>query len=225
MGKKTRAIKVTDKKGDKPWLRRTGDTAIKVSHLEMRKTILIVCEGQSEELYFKSFPVVSCTVKAVSYGQTKEQLVDLTIELMKADKYDQVWSVFDMDINQGEKEISAYDNAITKACINNIKVAYSNDSFELWHCLHFEYFDQKNRRDYYYEYLSKKLDLNYSKVGKERKQCEAMYSILADKGSIDLAIKNAKRLYETQMELPYSQQNPVTLVYQLVELLRENSRK
>ncbi|MCC9041720.1 RloB family protein [Myroides sp. M-43] len=77
----------------------------------------------------------------------------------------------------------------------------------------------------YYEYLSKKLDLNYSKVGKERKQCEAMYSILADKGSIDLAIKNAKRLYETQMELSYSQQNPVTLVYQLVELLRENSRK
>ncbi len=54
-----------------------------------------------------------------------------------------------------KKELSAFDNAINKAIVNNINVAYSNDSFELWYCLHFEFIDQQHRRDTYYTTLSK----------------------------------------------------------------------
>ncbi len=224
MGKKTKSIKVTDIKAEKPWLKRTGDISYKEDSREMKKIILIVCEGQTEELYFKSFPVVSCTVTAFAMGQSKESLVASTIELKKADVYDEVWCVFDMDYNSGAKEISSFDNAINKAHKNEIKVAYSNDCFELWFCLHYEHIDQQHRRDFYFDYLSKKWNMNYSNDGKKYEFCGTTYSTLKNGGNQDLAIKRAEKLYKDQKHLSYSQQNPVTLVYLLVQLLKENMR-
>lgn len=224
MPKATKAKKVTDLKADKPWLRRTGKTSYKIESLEMKKTILIVCEGQSEELYFKSFPVVSCTVSAFGFGQSKNSLVDITIDLKSRDDYDEVWCVFDMDINSGGKEICEFDNAISKAIKNDIKVAYSNDSFELWYCLHFDHIDQQHRRTHYYDVLSKKFEINYVNEGKQYDYCKKIYSMLTSIGDQKLAIKRAKKLHESQKDLPYSGQNPVTLVYQLVELLNKNLR-
>jgi len=224
MGKKTRAIKFTDRKAEKPWLKRTGESSYEIGTRTMNKTILIVCEGQSEELYFKSFPVVSCKVSAYGLGQSKESLVDATIELKKMEKYDEVWCVFDMDIQLGKKEISSFDNAIDKALKNKIKVAYSNDSFELWFCLHYEYLEQQNRRDYYFDFLSKKWEINYINDGKRYDFCKSSYQRLNTTGNQTLAIQRASKLWEINKHLPYSQQNPVTLVYKLVNLLNENIR-
>ncbi|WP_315056228.1 RloB family protein [Chryseobacterium indoltheticum] len=224
MPKKTKAKKITDIKAEKPWLRKTGNVTYKIDSREMKKTILIVCEGQSEELYFKSFPVVSCTVTAYGLGMTKDSLVEAAIQLKNEEDFDEVWCVFDMDINHGKREICAFDNAISKASKNNIMVAYSNDSFELWYCLHFEYFDQQHRREIYNEVLSKKLGINYTDEGKKYNYCKSIYSILNTNGSQKLAISRAKRLYKQQMSLVCSEQNPVTLVYQLVESLNKNIR-
>lgn len=225
MGKKTKAIKFSDIRAEKPWLRRTGDTSYNEESREMKKLILIVCEGQTEELYFKSFPVVSCTVTAFSIGQSKESLVDSTMELKKEEEYDEVWCVFDMDYNSGAKEFSSFDNAINKALQNEIKVAYSNDCFELWFCLHYEHIDQQHRRDFYFDFLSNKWNMNYSNDGKKYEFCGTTYSTLKHEGNQDLAIKRAKKLHKDQEHLPYSQQNPVTLVYLLVLLLKENMRE
>ncbi|AYZ35066.1 RloB domain-containing protein [Chryseobacterium indologenes] len=222
MPRKTKAIKVTD--SIKPWLRKSGDMTYSMNSKKMKKTILIVCEGQSEELYFKSFPVVTCSVSAVGVGMTKDSLVKKTIELKSQEEYDEVWCVFDMDINQGKKELSAFDNAINKAIVNNINVAYSNDSFELWYCLHFEFIDQQHRRDTYYTTLSKKLNLNYLHEGKRQEYCKAIYKHLNLIGDQKLAIKRAKKLFLSYQHLPFSKQNPVTLVYKLVELLNDNIR-
>lgn len=224
MGKKTRATKFTDYKGGKPWLRRKGESSYEIGAKEMKKIILIVCEGQSEELYFKSFPVVSCTVTAFGLGQTKENLVDATIALNKKGDYDEVWCVFDMDIHLGAKEIASFDNAIERAQKHKIDVAYSNDAFELWFCLHYEYFDQKNRRDFYFNYLSKKWNMNYANDGKKYDFCKSSYNLLSSTGDQNLAIARAKRLYEISKDLPFSQQNPVTLIYKLVEILNQNIR-
>lgn len=224
MGKKTRAIKVTDVKGEKPWLKIKGNSTYKIDSKELNKFILIVCEGQSEELYFKSFPVVSCKVSAVNLGQSKDSLVNATIELMKEDEYDEVWCVFDMDINMGKKEIAAYDNAINKAVANSINIAYSNDSFELWYCLHFENIDQQHRRDFYNNFLSKKFNLNYENDGKKYEYCKTIYSNLGKIGNQKLAIERAEKLHLDQIHLPYSEQNPVTLVYKIVKVLNENMR-
>ena len=45
-----------------------------------------------------------------------------------------------------------------------------------------------------------------------------MYNLLKDKTNI--AIKNARKLYLKQYTQPLSEQNPVTLVFELVEKLK-----
>lgn len=224
MAKKTKAIKFSDIRAEKPWLRRKGENRKQIETVEQYKTILIVCEGQSEELYFKSFPVVSCTVSAICLGQSKESLVDSTLDLMARESYDEVWCVFDMDLSAGAKELASFDNAITRAYRNNISVAYSNDSFELWFYLHYEYLEQQNRRNFYFDFLSKKWDLNYSNEGKKHDFCNNIYKLLKTSGNQEKAIQRAEKLHKSLEHLTFSKQNPVTLVYQLVKVLNENIR-
>lgn len=65
----------------------------------MRKTLLIVCEGQTEKCYFESFPVRTVKVEVVNLeGQSKLKLVECAEEMVRGDGYDEVWCVFDMDV-------------------------------------------------------------------------------------------------------------------------------
>ncbi|MGY6744918.1 MAG: RloB family protein [Cecembia sp.] len=226
MPKKTRAIKVTDEK--KAWNRKSKPTEYKVESIPMNKTILIVCEGQTEKLYFDAFPVLGVRVDAVNLqGQTKLKLVETTEMIQSEEKRDEVWCVFDMDVNRGEKEFSDYDNAIVKAESLGFKVAYSNDAFELWFYLHFEYTDAEHLRTFYYEALGKKFGLNYVDEGKAYAFCREIYSILneLDGSSQAEAIERAKRLFENKKDVAYHKQNPVTKVFELVEELNRNLRK
>jgi len=50
MPKKQTHIKKTDLKGQKPWLKKVKASEYKVETIAPNKTILIVCEGQTEEL-------------------------------------------------------------------------------------------------------------------------------------------------------------------------------
>jgi len=45
------------------------------------------------------------------------------------DDYDEIWCVFDMDVNIGGHEYQEFDNAILKAQSLGFNVAYSNDAF------------------------------------------------------------------------------------------------
>jgi len=162
MPKKTKVIKVTNEKH--AWNRKSSPTGYRVETIPMNKSILIVCEGQTEELYFKSFPVLGVRVDAVNLkGQSKLKMVESTQEILNSSAiaYDEIWCVFDMDVRRGEDEYSDFDNAIHQAESLGFKVAYSNDAFELWFYLHFEYTDAKNLRTFYYEELGKRLGLNY----------------------------------------------------------------
>jgi len=229
MPKKTKSIKVSDKA--KAWNRKKDPGIYKTESIPIRNTILIVCEGQTEQLYFESFPVLSLQVKCINLkGQSKTKLVESTqsiIESLVDKKYDEVWCVFDMDVKQGQKEFSDFDNAIVKANSLGYKVAYSNDSFELWFFLHYSYTDTKNLRGYYYEELSKRFNINYVEQGKQYSFCQKLYKVLLeDKGSSQThAIERAKKIFEVNKHLPFHKQNPVTKVYELVEKLNENSRR
>jgi hypothetical protein len=55
MPKRTRSIKNTDK--GKPWNRKLKPGYYRIETIPINKTILIVCEGQTEKLYFESFPI------------------------------------------------------------------------------------------------------------------------------------------------------------------------
>ncbi len=230
MPKKTKAIKVSDIKANKPWLKKVNPSVYAIETRETNKIILIVCEGQTEKLYFESFPVLALTVEAIDLkGESKLKLIESTSEIVENSngKYDEVWCVFDMDWKKGEKEFADFDNAIEKGKALNFKIGYSNDAFELWFYLHYQYNEQQNHRTFYYEYLSKEWNLNYEKDGKKYNFCTSIYNKLSEdkKASEEQAIERAKKLYNEQEDLVYHKQNPVTKIYELVELLNENKRE
>jgi len=230
MPKKTKAIKHGDKKQGKAWLRKTKSSNYRIEEVETNKMILIVCEGQTEKLYFESFEVFGLTVKAVDLGgQANLALVDATLNITKSSdvQYDEVWCVFDMDVNRGESEFADFDSAIVKAERLGYKVAYSNDSFELWFYLHYQYTEQQHLRTFYYEQLGNFWDLNYEKEGKKYSFAKSIYNRLSldEKALLPSAIKNAEKLYNNQKHLPYHKQNPVTTVFLLVGLLTRNVRR
>ena len=75
MPKSTKATKVTDK--NKAWNKKSQPSGYKIDCIPMNKTILIVCEGQTEKLYFESFPVLGVKIKAIDLkGQAKLKLVE-----------------------------------------------------------------------------------------------------------------------------------------------------
>lgn len=227
MPKKTKAIKATDLKGNKPWLKKVGVTKYQSESIEKRKTFLIVCEGQSEELYFKSFPVVTATVKPVPLGCSKSKLVDCAKEMVEGENYDFVWCVFDMDFKAGEQsQFDDFDNAVEAAIATGFECAYSNDAFELWYVLHYEFIDQEQLRDFYYKKLSEYWGVNYVKIGKTRKFASSIYTRLEDdvKASQERALSFAEKLFKTQENKVYHNQNPVTIVYKLVEALKKHMR-
>ncbi len=230
MPKKSKSIKITDVKAQKPWLKKVNNSLYRVDSIETNKTILIVGEGQTEKLYFESFPVLTLTVEAIDLkGQSKLKLIDSTKSIIENNQteYDEVWCVFDMDVKQGEKEFSDFDNAITKGKALNYNIAYSNDSFELWFYLHFNFTDQKHHRTFYYQFLGEQWDLNYEKDGKSYKFCQTIYSKLEndENASQENAIERAEKLYKEQSDLPFHQQNPVSLIFKLVKYLNSNKRK
>lgn len=225
MDKKVKAIKVTDEA--KPWEKRKNSyqyDTIRTAH----KTILIVCEGQTEEWYFSKFPVISLSVKCVNLqGQSKMSLVKATQDILEEEgfAFDEVWCVFDMDVNTN-RDFTLFDKSIAKAKSLGYNVAYSNDCFELWLLLHYKDIQSTQNREYYYEQLGKCFKMNYVKNGKKIDFCKKLYTLLQedDNSSEAQAIVRAEKLYLRQKHLPYHQQKPVTLVYQLVRLLNEYKR-
>jgi hypothetical protein len=228
MPKSTKAVKVTDK--NKAWNKITQPRGYQIETIPINKTILIVCEGQTEKLYFESFPVLGIRIRAIDLeGQAKLKLVQSTQEIIDNanEDYDEVWCVFDMDIRRGADEFADFDNAITKALLLGYKVAYSNDAFELWFYLHFDYTDSQHLRSFYYKELGKRFGINYVKDGKKYDFCLKIYDILKNdiNSSQDKAVERAKLLFERQENLPYHQQNPNTTVYALVDELNRNLRR
>lgn len=222
MPKKTQAIKVTDIRGEKPWLKRAGILSYPIETRDKQKTFLIVCEGQTEELYFKSFPVVTATVKPVPLGCSKQTLVDCARSIADNEQFDEVWCVFDMDVEPDVSgQFQAYDNAIASAIEAGFFCAYSNDSFELWFALHYNYYDQRYNRKFYYEKLSQFWGINYEEEGKRYAYAVGTYTKLLSDGKANQkeAISRAKTLAQFHKEKPYHEQNPTTMVFELVEKL------
>lgn len=219
-------VKVTDR--SKAWNRKKNISGYRIEILKTRKTILIVTEGQTEKLYFESFPVLtSYKVEAIDLkGQSKLKLIDSTEAIVEDAliTYDEIWCVFDMDVKQGEREFSDFDNAIIQGEYRGFKIAYSNDSFELWFYLHYNYNDIQNTRKFYYQELGKYWAMNYEKDGKKRAFCEEIYNRLEEDSQADQesAIHSAEMLHTNQMNAPYHQQNPVTTVHLLVKELNKN---
>ena len=185
-----------------------GYSSRKVNTREIKQRFLIVCEGaKTEPNYFESFRIPTVTIKIEGLGENPSKLVQSANELKSQDDYDQVWCVFDRDDWTKED----FNNAISRAEKYGFKVAYSNEAFELWYVLHFEFLDTGIPRKDYIKKLTSLLGKKYQKNSK------TIYDDLLDKQ--DTASKNAKKLLEDYPQLKPEQDNPSTTVHLLVKQL------
>ena len=170
--------------------------------------VLIVCEGsKTEPNYFKCFRAPTVRIKVLGLGDNTLSLVEKTIELKDKGTYEYVWCVFDRDSFPPGR----FNAAITSARNHNIYVAYSNESFELWFLLHFNFYDTAMARKDYKGFLTQNLGYEYEK------KCEDMYEALKDNQS--QAIKHAEKLMKSYKLHNPESDNPSTTVHLLVRQL------
>jgi RloB-like protein len=183
----------------------------KVNTREVRQRFLIVCEGEkTEPNYFSSFRVPKKVIDVQGLGENPSRLVESALKLKNEEKYDQVWCVFDRD-DWSPKDFNA---AIKKAKNQNIRVAYSNESFELWYVLHFEFLNTGIPRSDYIQKLNRFLKQKY------QKNSESIYEELFEKQHV--AIKNAANLIEQYNPRSPDLDNPSTTVHLLVQELNKS---
>ncbi|MBD2335410.1 RloB domain-containing protein [Calothrix sp. FACHB-156] len=189
-----------------------GYSPRKVNTREVRQRFLIVCEGgKTEPNYFRSFRVPKDVVEieVQGLGENPSRLVQSAKELNKQDDYDQVWCVFDRDA----WPVVDFNNAIKNADEQGFRVAYSNEAFELWYVLHFEFLNTGIPRSDYIKKLSDLMGRKY------KKNSETIYDDLFTKQST--AIKNAKNLLKQYEPHNPAIDNPSTTVHLLVQELNQ----
>ena len=192
---------------------------------ERQVRFLIVCEGtKTEPNYFRALirdnTSTVIDVEIWGEGQGASDLVDKAVKIKEslekrnAMSFDRVWVVFDKD------DRTDFNKAIDKANKLGFKSAWSNESFELWFCLHFEYLNTPiGRSDYI-----KKLEGFFSKGKgdnnfKYKKGSSDIYELLKAYGNEDSAKAHAKNLRALYDDDNYAEHNPCTMVDILVEEL------
>ncbi|KAA3606288.1 MAG: RloB domain-containing protein [Calditrichaeota bacterium] len=174
---------------------------------------LIICEGKTEEKYFKSFKLngMEVEVKIEGIGANTESLVKKTIAIrnQNPNKYNQVWCVFDRD----DFPAKNFNQAFILARKEGIQVAYSNQAFELWFLLHFGYFDSAMHRNTLDQKISERIGENYER--------NTSYSVFENKKKLKLAIENAEKLLANFRTFNPEKNNPSTTVHNLVKELNK----
>lgn len=200
---------------------------------EQIKTFLIICEGKNTELgYFRGFPVPSKSVILKGGCNSKNSLVDYALELKNKIEFEgrEIWCVFDYDVKPDEvaTQLKDFNSAIEKADNNGMKVAWSNDAFELWFVLHYQKLDTPLTRHELYQILKEKWKLkSFSNEAKKDEFCKAHYERHNGiNGSLQtLAIKRAKELHQIYNgDKNFAKHCPCTTVYLLVEELNKYTK-
>lgn len=195
-------------------------------------SFLIVTEGErTEPYYFRGLQrliqeKLGGTVDVVEVpmidihgeGCATRALINRADEIIRKAKvfYQNIWVVFDKD------SFEDFDDAIQERQEKGYKIAWSNQSFEYWLFLHFEYSDAAlDRHDW-----NDKLNGIFKKYGlgdgEYSKSLENIYELVDTFDGVSTAIKYAKRRmseFDEQLMRP-SEFDPGTKVHLLVEELK-----
>ncbi len=161
------------------------------------ESYLIVTEGtKTEPIYFEE---LANTVKEGLGGTLDVQVEGKgrgTIALVhEAERiasepgkdYQHIWVVFDKD------DFGNFDEAISLAEADGYQVAWSNQSFEHWLYLYFDYCDSALSRNGW----CNKLDAIFKSHGicaeGYKKTQEGLYSLVGEYGNLEFAIANARK--------------------------------
>ena len=196
-----------------PGPRTSGNRQASIGKKTIRPRILIVCEGKkTEPYYFLGFRI---TNDVYGWGLETIRVVEKAKDINDAEgPFDQIWCVFDRD----SFPPADFDNAIKM--VESLKGkgfrnAYSNEAFELWYVLHFEYLNAALPRDRYIEKMTEYLGQEYKKGNRNN------YRLLQENGNEEQAIRNAERLMTIHPDgTPISQCCPLTTIHELVKVLR-----
>lgn len=188
---------------------------------------LIVCEGEkTEPNYFKAFidnrrsEVKEVNVKGCGCSTcqliNEAKKIQEKLEHERQVPFDRVWLVFDKD------EFKDFNKAIADAKKEGMNCAWSNQAFELWYVLHFQYLDTGvDHKQYIGMIEDKVMKASKSKTFKYKKNDVGFYQILHEHGNEDFAFKNAEKLRNRHKgKVDYAAHNPRTEVDLLVNELR-----
>lgn len=184
----------------------------------VRRTFLIVCEGEKTEPdYFNAFRMTSAMVKAVGQAMNTMTLVAKAISVREADRakkrvYDQCWVVFDKD----DFPAQDFNRAIAMAENAGFRVAYSNQAFEYWFLLHYNLYQGPIHRSRYADMLKRLTGVSYHKADGFGTK---MYNLL--KPMQHVAIDDAKRVLEDCAHGNPAMEESSTTVHLLVEELNK----
>lgn len=196
-------------------------------------SFLIVSEGErTEPLYFGGIKklieeklggtvdvrkVDSLSIEICGEGMSTNRLIEITERIVKDANilYQNIWVVFDKD------DFDDFDEAIKLGEAKGYNIAWSNQCFEYWLFLHFSYSDSALHRDVWQNKMDDIFKKYNIKDGKYQKNYEDIYEIVNTYGSVEAAIKYAKRRmseYDATKMKP-SEYDPGTTVYHLTENL------
>ena len=188
---------------------------------------LIVCEGEkTEPNYFKAFidnrrsEVKEVNVKGCGCSTcqliNEAKKIQENLEHERQVSFDRVWLVFDKD------EFTDFNKAIAEAKKEKMNCAWSNEAFELWYVLHFQYLDTSVDRKQYIGMIEDKVrKASKDRKFKYKKNAKDFYQILQEHGDEDFAFKNAEKLRNRHKgDVDYAAHNPRTEVDLLVKELR-----
>ena len=192
-------------------------------------TCLIITEGTETEVnYFENIKNIINTkyrkreiqenypMKVEGKGRSTSVLVNEAIKRKNRENFSEIWIVFDKDDN------TDFDRAIELANVNNINVAWSNQSFELWLLLHFKDLKVEISRSQYIGELNSIFKKEKINGGKYDKNISNIFDITYE--NINSALKRSKSLRKEQERLGEkhpSKMSPGTTVDILVEKLIE----
>lgn len=169
-----------------------------------RKYFLIVCEGEeTEPNYFISLKenlpkgvLKVAEIRIHGTGFNTASLLTKALEIKKewqetsGINIDKLWLVMDKD----SFKPAIFNATITKCLAKNVDCLWSNEAFELWYPLHFNFFDTAMSRQQY----KTQIEQNFRRQGFDefsyQKNSTEMYQLLQQYGSTTDAIRNAERL-------------------------------
>jgi hypothetical protein len=198
----------------------------------IRKFYLIVCEGEKTEPHYfealkKDLPrgvLTTLQIEIKGTGMNTMSLVNEALRLKReyesktGREIDKIWAVLDRD----SFPASDFNNAIHrfKNSPMEFECAWSNESFELWYLLHFNFYNHPISRKDYKSLIEENLRPHLGTKWRYEKNSQEMYKLLHQHGCQKTAIQNARLLSAAYTgKKDYANHNPCTMVYKLVEEL------
>jgi hypothetical protein len=201
--------------------KRKKDREIK-KRTEKRAVLIATEDTKSSKYYFEALikdkGLSGEVMFAKHLGSNPKNVLKAVIEHQTNTQYEKKWIVIDRD------DFTDFKDTIDEAQKKDICVAFSNESYELWVLLHFEFVSSFIKRDD----LNHKLNKIFQEKFKKRydKSSKDIYQLII--GYQQIAIKNAQKLKDKHLR-DYGKididKNPITTIYQLVECLNSLNEK